>query len=376
MNDTPPLRLEEVAADRDNNFNLIRFLAASLVIVSHSYPLAWERQPEIVSRLLITVTGGDLAVSAFFVVSGFLVSQSFANRGSVRVFLLARALRIYPALIVAAAFATLLGGAFSTLPWREFLAHPQTHSFFLTNATAWVVQYPLPGVFGDHPHPGAVNGSLWTLPIELRMYLCCALVGALGILANRVVFSLAFFASVLLFSALPEAYPLWPNDAASRKLALCFALGVLFHLNRRFVVLRLRWAALMVGVAAFTWQSEVMQVAKYFLLAYLLLVAAYHPRLRFAAFNRLGDYSYGLYIYAFPVQQAIVALVPGVGPGQLMMLAFPLVLVLALLSWHLLEKPALGLKSAPWMQSSERLPESSARVAGLPENTRDARRAE
>ena len=81
------------------------------------------------------------------------------------------------------------------------------------------------------------------------------------------------------------------------------------------------------------------------LLAYVVLVVAYHPRLAWPAFNRVGDYSYGVYVYSFPIQQTLVQRIPGIEPAPLFALAMTLTLVVAALSWHCLEQPALGLKS-------------------------------
>jgi peptidoglycan/LPS O-acetylase OafA/YrhL len=81
------------------------------------------------------------------------------------------------------------------------------------------------------------------------------------------------------------------------------------------------------------------------LLAYIVLVAAYHPRLTWPAFNRLGDYSYGVYVYSFPIQQTLIERIPGIEPMPLFALALPLTLAVAVLSWHCIERPALGLKS-------------------------------
>jgi peptidoglycan/LPS O-acetylase OafA/YrhL len=81
------------------------------------------------------------------------------------------------------------------------------------------------------------------------------------------------------------------------------------------------------------------------LLAYLVLVAAYHPWLSWPAFNRIGDYSYGVYVYAFPIQQTLVERIPLIEPLPLFALALPATLAVAALSWHFVEAPALGLKS-------------------------------
>ena len=79
--------------------------------------------------------------------------------------------------------------------------------------------------------------------------------------------------------------------------------------------------------------------------AYGTLVLAYHPRIQWRAYNRVGDYSYGLYVYAFPVQQTIISRIPGLTSVELFLVSFPVTLALAAISWHALERPMLALKS-------------------------------
>jgi peptidoglycan/LPS O-acetylase OafA/YrhL len=84
------------------------------------------------------------------------------------------------------------------------------------------------------------------------------------------------------------------------------------------------------------------------LFAYSLVVVAYHPQLRWRAFNRLGDYSYGLYIFSFPIQQILIAKLGSPvasSPILVLTMAFPLTLALAAMSWHLVERPMLRFKS-------------------------------
>ena len=166
---------------RNNNLNLLRFVAASMVLLSHSFALStgtWQAEP------LVNIIGmslGSIAVDIFFVVSGFLVTGSMLSRKSVYAFLWARALRIYPALLIAILFCVLLiGTVFTTHPLNSYFLDSETQKYLLKNVImVFGSTGHLPGVFENLPFKNAVNGSLWTLPWELRMYVLMAMFGLL-----------------------------------------------------------------------------------------------------------------------------------------------------------------------------------------------------
>lgn len=101
--------------------------------------------------------------------------------------------------------------------------------------------------------------------------------------------------------------------------------------------------------------KEIFHVVYSLTLTYLLMCAAYMPSGRIRVFNRIGDYSYGVYIYAFPVQQSVAAFLPGISVAEMFQLSLFFTFLLAMLSWHLIEKPALALKGAPSARYSSRL---------------------
>jgi len=179
--------LAEALDTRQDNFLLLRFLAASLVIYGHgpsiSAGLAW---PDLFAWLGWGTYSGDMAVDVFFVTSGYMIAGSYLRRRHLPDFLWARALRIYPAyLFCLLACALALGPVFSSLPPKAYLAdhgvlHYVSKNLELGKGLAWY----LPGVFTANPLAGIVNGSIWTLPAEVRMYLWAAALGVLGLLAR------------------------------------------------------------------------------------------------------------------------------------------------------------------------------------------------
>jgi peptidoglycan/LPS O-acetylase OafA/YrhL len=338
-------RLAELAHGRDNNFQLIRLAAAAFVVVFHSFALTgrWTHEP--LWRIAPELNFGALGVKIFFVISGFLVTQSWLARDAAIPFVAARALRIYPALVAATALTILLAGASSTLAWTDFAIDTQTLDYAWRVALGFDMVYRLPGAFPTNPFPHDVNGSLWTLPIELRLYAGLLIAGLVGLLARRSAWLVVIVVLVALFAVQPDWFPLSPNDPVTRELTLLFGLGSLAWVWRDRVPISLAGAA--VAILLVVWNPYGLPRGALFapLLAYVVLVAAYHPRSQWPAFNRAGDYSYGLYVYSFPLQQTLMQRLPGLEPASLFALSLPLALGVAALSWHLLERPALALKS-------------------------------
>lgn len=347
-------RLSTYVGGRDNNFNLLRFTAAFLVLFSHSFALSTGDAKTEPLRAWLGMTPGSIAVDVFFITSGFLVTGSLLARGSVVQFLVARALRIYPGLIVAVLGTTLVVGLFfSTYAFGEFLWMPDTWSHVFRNATLITprgISFNLPGVFTDLPWARAVNGSLWTLPYEVRMYATLAVLWlALSFLKTdrrlwmgRASVLVAVFALAWHFTTRGQSQ----LTAAPQLTAMFFIGSAMYAYKNRIPT---GWPAFWLALAVTLLASLDKRVFFYFYmvtLPYMVMFLAFVPGGTVRGFNRMGDVSYGLYIYAWPVQQISVALGPGMGPWELFAVSSVGTLVLALMSWHLIEKPALALKDS------------------------------
>lgn len=343
----PSLRLRTLAdAMRDthaDNLLLLRVLAASLVIYAHSSAISSVPGPHDVVTRVTGVYGGSVAVYLFFIISGFLVTGSWLRRQHLGAFLGARALRILPAYAAClAGCAFVLGPLVSTLPPGEYFAHADTWRYLWHNLRFPLdMQWTLPGVFETHARR-AVNGSLWTLPAEVRVYVWLAIFGVLGLLARVPRALLALALLMMLVQTDPGGIPLL-QQREFVPMAGCFALGACAWLLRRLLPLNL-W--LLLGLTAATWLLR--GTAYYFpvflgTLAYAALWFAYVPKW-FLGFNRIGDYSYGLYLWGFPMQQLAVHLLDAPSANVITLVAWPAALLLAIASWHLIERPALHLR--------------------------------
>ena len=341
------------ATEYDNNFNLMRLIAAAMVIFGHSYVLTLQRGYQEPMSALIGMEPGPFAVNVFFVISGFLITKSYLNRSKVSTYLVARSLRIFPGLFVAMLFnALIVGVIFTSLPLWHYVRDQDTWQYILINSTLITrfvqLEYDLPGVFTANPFGAAVNGSLWTLPYEVWIYIALLLAGIVGLLRSRRAVNILFVGFIMVNTAISLGFLHNPFSTLANfaRFATFFGWGVVFYTNRFSIPLSGFVVALLLFVMVLGWRTPLSDPIIFPLaLSYTILWLAHIPKGALRQYNRLGDYSYGVYIYAWPVQQGAVALFPNILPLQLFGIALPITLFLAVLSWHLIEKPALRAKN-------------------------------
>lgn len=329
--------LAESTEPRSNDFHLLRTVAAVAVIVSHAFPLATgvaDDEPFNASGW----TPGACAVIVFFALSGFLVAGSFERRPSFVRFAVARARRLFPAYLAALlAVVLLLGPLVTTRTTGNYLLDPATRDFLIRNALFDTWLKHLPGVFTDNPAVGIVNGSLWSLPYEVLCYMLLYAAGSAGLLRGGrclllVGIGLAVAATLRLngwAGPLPHVLP-------------SFLAGMLFYAFRNRVpasvplfltMLLAAWA-----VPMFPLHAEFVRVV----IAYGALTIATGSTWLGRQVAAGGDYSYGLYLYGWPVTQTLVWWQPGIGVAPLLMLALPITTMLAIASWHFIERHAVA----------------------------------
>jgi peptidoglycan/LPS O-acetylase OafA/YrhL len=338
--------LSDLARGRDNNFNLIRILAALAVLLSHSFSIATGSESAEPLRVTYGLTWGDIAVNIFFIASGFLVTSSLLTRQSATAFIWARVLRIFPALWLMLLITVFgLGLALTTESAAAYLHQFETWRYLFKNAILFRgIDYRLPGI------GSAINGSLWSLTPEVRMYATLLALWLAAAFLGR--FRLrALYVAIVSIAVLSGAWYLYqgqfePLDNVPR-LTFMFFTGASFFVFKDRIALRTTPCLLLLAAIAV---SLVDRAALFFVLnlslAYILMYAAYAVSGPIRAFNALGDYSYGVYIYAYPVQVGLSLFVPHISVPALMASSAAITTTLAVLSWHLLEKRALLLKTA------------------------------
>jgi peptidoglycan/LPS O-acetylase OafA/YrhL len=349
-----------------NNFDALRLFLAALVLFSHSYPLAGVGPLEPIAVLTRgQVDGGGIAVDGFFVISGYLITWSWLSTGSTDRFLRKRILRIYPgflaALAASFAIATLFSPAVLTYVKSVVLnAELVVRGVLLLSYGALDNN----AAFPNNPYPHAVNGSLWTLQPELFCYLIVAGAGVLGLLNRR---RLVLFAVGLIYAVyVAQVARLGASGTDFTRLLLYFAIGALYWLRRdqlipgRPVALAACAAAIVLG--------EFVPPALTLLLpavwSYLLMSFAFTTRVRLHDAAARGDFSYGVYLYAFVVQQAVAASLPvSHRPLALFAIALPVTFGCAWLSWTYVESPFMRRKAISGIDQSVGIETAAAQYA-------------
>ena len=339
-------------------FDQLRLFLAIAVVLWHSSQLVVGNNKWIDPTPL--GAAGHAILPMFFALSGFLVTGS-ALRAPFGVFILNRILRIVPALAVEICISALiLGPILTTVPLAEYFSSKEFFLYF--SNILGMARFYLPGVFKTNPDGGMVNGSLWTVPFEIRCYVFLSAVILLGFLRRRL-----WLLPVTLFFMLVASSPYFyqvAHDAIVFKLILVpvgnksslfayFFCGSLLYTfrdripcdGRLFVIsLVLYFGLPLTGDWLTTPVFDAVEFAQFLLLAY---VTAYVGLLRLPRSKLLldGDYSYGVYLYGYPIQQTVVFLFPEYRVWWFnFVVSIVLAMGAAMLSWHWIEKPILGLR--------------------------------
>ncbi len=342
-----------------SGFDYMRIGLAIGILAWHSIPITSGRAAS--DALLDTALGPliRLLLPVFFALSGFLVTASLFRTRSIKVFLLFRTLRIAPALAVEVALSALiLGPIFTTLALGDYFSSAGFYKYF-SNAVG-LINFELPGVFADHPVT-AVNGSLWTVPFELECYIALTilflltitrrpwLLLAATIVGGGVVLAAAFLPEIASLDSAagnPFNYQNAVNaDVQPRRiLVLSFLAGAILFLFRDRLIL-----SPYLAFAAFLGAFLLMASPLFY--GFAPLLAAYGtvclgladpPRHKVIL---SGDYSYGVYLYAFPIQQMVYAAAPGQSALANFAISAAAATIFAVLSWRFIEKPALSLRN-------------------------------
>ena len=330
---------------RNNALNAWRLIFATSVILWHTWPLTGHEIPARPVTQLLSQVGVD----GFFAVSGYLITSSWMRNPQPRIYFTARALRILPGLWVCVLITAFVIAPISVLIQHGSIAALMKSgapaAYVLNNGLMNVLFYPgIDGTPRNIPWPGVWNGSLWTLAFEAGCYIVVALLGVAGLLKYRwtipAAFALTFLATAVF--GFP-AFAMSTIPQMISRFAVMFAAGALIYRYQDKIPARWSLVALCGGIVLLSGLLPNYRVLGAIPLAYLVIISGAllkRPNLR-------NDLSYGVYIYAFPIQQLLVIIGLGtLGVIPFFVLATLVTLPLAAASWFLVEKRALVFKKS------------------------------
>lgn len=327
---------------KKNNFDFLRLLFSTLVIFSHSFDLTGGE--DFLFSLTKTTSLGAIAVGFFFVLSGYLIFTSVEKSNSLFSYFWKRSLRLFPALFVMLCFSM----AVMFFLNYKVIFHKDFWLYLPNNLSLFNVQYNVSGIFKNNPYPNATNGSLWSLAYEFSMYIVFSFLFFIKSRTYKKLLLIVGFLTSVFFTAFnPEFLKIFFNlfnlePILFWKLSALFFGGALMNfIEIEFSVILF---CILIILLAGSFYFGVFHIISPFILPLLIIPLGEAYFQQFEIPKKLGDISYGVYIYAFFVQQVFMNFI-NLSPVLLFILATLVTYVLSYFSWHLIEKKMSKYKS-------------------------------
>lgn len=331
-------KLVDTVGTKSENLHLMRFIAAIMVIISHAYPISTgedvgEWFTELTNHQL---TMGGFAVSLFFLCGGYLIAMSVEKNKTAVKYFKARIVRLFPSLIFVVVSCILIGSLISTWGPFGYIMSGETWKYLLNSV--FISVKTLPGIFVYNPYGAVVNGSLWTLPVEFICYVLCFIAYKLTFLQKK-----RFPISVPLVAI--GAVAVWyfgsyaPMIREVVRPVLLFYIGMGFWVYREYIELNVRYFAIAVAIGVLLFVLGLGQVAMLLCFPYIMMYIWFGMKQCSPKVGVLGNYSYGIYLWGFPVQQMIMHYRGGEKMNPLLnaAIAIPVAVVLGVITYELIE---------------------------------------
>ncbi|WP_187331696.1 acyltransferase family protein [Rhizobium etli] len=345
----------DLAKGRPTGFDYMRLLLAFSVLWLHTARVTYGDDLFLWETPLRPFIKSVLPM--FFALSGFLVAGSLARSKTLISFLGNRFIRIYPALAVEVMLAAfILGAIYTEYDLSNYFTDAQFFAYLL-NVTGHI-HFNLPGVFLNNPDAAMVNGQLWTVPFELECYVAIAVFFLLGVVKRRAIALVATTALIVGFGLArywkhESNWASMPTTASGNLLIGAFLVGVTIYLYRDKILWDVR--IFIAAVAVILWAYWFSPFGDFVAIPAIGYVTVF---LGLTSPRKLGvlqgaDYSYGVFLYGYPIQQAFVALGPWAHNWWLNGIVCSMIVTcFAAFSWHFIERPALGMrKQVTWLEN-------------------------
>lgn len=326
-------------------FDWVRIGLSLMVVLLHSFHTSYGYRP---NQSIADTPAGPLfgaILPMFFSLSGFLVAGSALRIRSLKIFLCFRALRIIPALAVEVTLSALILGALLTeFSWSEYFTDRQFFAYF--GNIVGLVQFHLPGVFLDNPRPGIVNQNLFTLHPEIISYGVMSMLMLTYLIYNKRFLTIIWIIATIFLYFVNLKYGIFEHHGTypGRSLIYIFFTGVVaFHWRDKVQINKNYFCFSLLLIYVF-YKYEISFIIIQFPIIYAMLWLGMQnfPRVDFI---QSGDYSYGIYLYAYPIQQTLASQFLWSREWYInFLISVPIAFGVAMVSWHIVERPALRLK--------------------------------
>lgn len=301
--------LSEIAKGRNNNLDIMRFIAAMLVIFSHSVPISMgaERADAISEWTDGRLSFGAIAVGVFFVTGGYLIAGSAERKNTVKAFFKARCSRIFPQLIFVTVLMTfIVGPIISGLTMGEYYRSSGSWKYLLNSV--FILQHNLPGVFDGNIYGNTVNGPLWTLPVEFMCYIMCFIAYKIRIMSKEV---FKFTIPIAIIMAILSIISGNVFMITVLRPVILFYIGMGIYVYRSKIEINSLIGTISILLFIFCIFIKADSVAMYIIFPYMIYYIAFGLKYKFYNFGKRGEFSYGMYLWGWPVAQTICMIFGG-----------------------------------------------------------------
>ena len=342
----PPVKADSFVhlSPYENNFRLLRFFTALTVAATHCLWVVYGFNPSKEGLIGILIQASHCGICIFFGLSGYLITASLMERPNYLRYTISRILRLCPLLLFSSLLLAFVAGPLFTTATTEAYYNDWHLWAFIPLSTLSFSELSLPGLFETAPAGSDVNVSLWTLKYEIAAYIGLAALSILGLLHRRLIWiwagvAIAAFIYVSYFTQLRIEIDVLQHGF---RFGFAFLIGLILFSYKDIIPLNFIGVLLVIGFAAYTNSTAYMEPFRILALTYTAIWFGSQKAGLLNFYNRFGDYSYGIFVFHWPIAQMVLQLNPSITYAQLLLVVMPLTMALAVISWHGIEEPLLS----------------------------------
>lgn len=333
---------------QENNFRLLRFLTALTVAATHCLWVVYGFNPSKEGLIGILIQASHCGICIFFGLSGYLITASLMERPNYLRYTISRIIRLCPLLLFSSLLIAFVAGPLFTTASTEAYYNDWQLWAFIPLSTLSFSELSLPGLFENAPAGSDVNVTLWTLKYEIAAYIGLAALSLFGLLNRRLVWiwaglAIAAFIYVSYFTQLRAEIAVLQHGF---RFGFAFLIGLILYSYKNIIPVNFIGVLLVIGFAAYTNSSAYMEPFRIVALTYTAIWFGSQKAGFLNFYNRFGDYSYGIFVFHWPIAQLVLQMNPAITYGQLLLVVMPFTLALAVISWHGIEEPLLSARTS------------------------------